>query len=128
MADLNPLNWNWNQYKAAGRHVASYAAGGVSVAVALHLLSPAQGSDIAENIGTITDGLMKVATGIGGLIAVLAPIYTAFKAAHSASPVQEAKALEKAVPGTKIITDPKIADAVPSPNVMPNTEVKVVPK
>ncbi len=86
MSDLNPLAWNWQQYKAAGKHVVSYAAGGVSVAVALHFLSPTQATDITTNIGLISDGLTKVVAGIAGLVAVVAPIYTAMKSAHNASP------------------------------------------
>jgi len=121
------LSWNWNQYKAAGRHVASYIAGGVTIAVGLHFLSPAQGTDIANNIGSITDGVTKVATGLAGLIAVLAPIYTTLKAAHSASPVQEAITLEKT--GAVIVTTPEIAASTPnSPNIVSTSEVKVVSK
>lgn len=86
MTDLNPLDWNWQQYKAAGKNVASYAAGGVSVAVALHFLSPAQGGDVTANIGLISDGLTKVATGIAGLVSSGTIIYTALRAAHNASP------------------------------------------
>lgn len=146
--DLNPLNWNWNQYKAAGKHVASYAAGGVTAAVALHFLSPTQGGDIAENIGLITDGVTKIATGVAGIIAVLAPIYTALKAAHNASPAsqvtsvvanlsapqgtQEANAIADPASRTKLIeavaempevkkivpADPALADATASPKVV----------
>lgn len=83
---FNPTTWNWSQYKAAGKHVVSYAAGGVTVAVAFHFLSPAQGQDISQNIGLITDGATKIATGIAGLIAILAPIYNALRAANNSSP------------------------------------------
>lgn len=86
MSDFNPVNWNWTQYKAAGRNVASYAAGGVTVAVAFHFLTPAQGGDVTQNLNLIADGVVKIATGIGGLVAVLTPVYTAIKAARNASP------------------------------------------
>ncbi len=128
MVDLNPINWNWNQFKAAGRHVVSYVAGGVTIAVTMHFITAQQADGLTNNIGLITDGLTKVATGFAGLIAVLAPIYTAMKAAHSGSPTQEAISLEKAVPGTKVITAPEIAAAAPSPNIVSNTDMKVVQK
>src|SRR4051812_39710131 len=105
-------DWNWNSYKAAGKHVASYAAGALSVAVTFHFISPTDAGAITENINTIADGLGKVATGVAGLVAILTPIYTALKSAHNASPVGQATGLEKAVPGTTIVTKPEIADAI----------------
>lgn len=148
MSDLNPLQWNWTQFKAAGRHVLSYAAGGVSVAVTLHFLSPTQGADISANIDLVTEGLTKIIAGLSGLAAVIAPIYTTFKAAHSASPssqvnevvhnlsapqiTQAANAV--ADPGSRqklieavaempevqkvVPVDPAVAAAIPSPKVV----------
>lgn len=143
----NPINWNWNQAKAAGKHVASYAAGGVTVAVAFHFLSPTQGGDLSQNIGLVTDGVTKIATGIAGIIAVLAPVYTALKAANNASPssqvasvvqnlsapqiTQAANAVADPESRTKLIeavaempevkkivpNDPALAAAIPSPKV-----------
>ncbi|MEO6381990.1 MAG: hypothetical protein ABIO35_08330 [Nitrobacter sp.] len=86
MSDLNPLNWNWNQYKAAGKHVASYAAGGISVAVALHFISPGQATDISENIGHVTTGINELVKGLSGLLATGTLLYTSLRAAHNASP------------------------------------------
>jgi hypothetical protein len=121
-------NWNWNSYKAAGKHVASYIAGGLSVAVTFHFISPTDASGITDNISTISDGLTKVATGVAGLLAILTPIYTTLKAAHNASAVGQATGLVQASPGTKIVTTPEIAAAVPSNNVVSNTEAKVTSK
>lgn len=131
MSDLNPLNWNWNQYKAAGRHVASYAAGGITVAVGLHFITPQQAVDANGNLTQITTGLTQLIAGITGLVTLLAPIYTSFKAAHSASPVQEAAALSQAMPGTQIVTAPEVANApanISNPNIVSTTEAKVVTK
>lgn len=86
-------NWNWNQYKAAGKHVASYAAGGVSMAVAFHFLSPSQGSDITTNLNSIFDGVKEIAIGVGGLVTVLTPIYAAWRAANNASSPNQAASL-----------------------------------
>lgn len=123
------MNFTWNQAQAAGKHIASYIAGGVTFAVATHFLSPAQGTDLTTNIGLISDGLTKVLTGFAGILAVLTPIYTVWKAQHNASPQAQAASLEKAVPGTVIITSPEVAAATPnSPNVVSNTEVKAVNK
>lgn len=121
-------DWNWNSYKAAGKHVASYIAGGVSIAVTFHFISPTDASGITENLNSIYDGVVKIGTGIAGLAAILTPIYTALKAAHNASPVGQATGLVQAAPGTTIVTTPEIAAAVPSNNVVSNTDTKVTPK
>ena len=87
------LDWNLNQYKAAGKHVASFAAGGVGMAAALHFLSPSQAVDVNGNLTQIFNGLEQVATGIAGLGTILVPIYTALRAAHNANPTVQAQAL-----------------------------------
>lgn len=122
------IDLNWNQYKAAGKHVASFAAGGVGVAVALHFITPSQATDVNGNLTSIFTGLQQVATGIAGLGAVLVPIYTAWRASHNAAPAVQAAALVAAVPGTVIVTTPELAAAVPSKDVVSNTEVKAVVK
>lgn len=87
------LNWNWNQYKAAGKHVASFAAGGIGVAAALHFISPQQAMDANGNITQIVGGLQQVATGIAGIATVLVPIYTAWRSARNADPTVQAASL-----------------------------------
>lgn len=111
-------NWTWTQYKAAGRHAASYVAGGVTVAVAFHFISPQQGTDITSNLNTIYDGLMQVSKGVAGLAAVLLPIYTAWRAAHSASPSEQIKSVAEnlsAPPATQAanaVADPASRDTI----------------
>jgi hypothetical protein len=126
--NLNPAAWNWTQWKGAGRNVLSYTAGGISAAVALHLISSGQGGDIMTNINLIGDGVDKIATGIGGLIAIATPIYTVWKSAHASSPAMQATTLQQEVPKTIIITSPEIAAATPSPAIMSNITTKAVPK
>lgn len=95
--DFNPMNWTWDQAKAAGRHVMSFASGAVIVGVSFHFLSPEQGAGINENIGLISDGVSKIAQGVAGLLAVLAPIYASFRAANSASPANRIAAVTQAL-------------------------------
>lgn len=128
MYDLNPLSWNWNQAKAGGKHVISAIGGAVAMAVTFHLISADQASSITADIGLISDGVVKVCTGVAGLLGVLAPIYSAFRAAHNASPTMQAANLVKEVPGTVVVTTPEVAAAVPSAAVVSNTETKVVSK
>lgn len=123
------MNWNWNSYKAAGKHVASYAAGGVTVAVTFGLLNSNQGIDATADINSIASGVESIAKGVAGLLAILTPIYTMWKAANNASAVGQAAGLRQAVPGTTIVTSPEVANALPDDhNVVSNTDVKVIAK
>lgn len=123
---FNFKEWNFNSAAAAGKHVVTFIGGAVSFAVAWHFLTPPQATDINVDVNLLVEGLTKTATAIAGLIAVLAPIYNSLKAAHNASPVGQASGLIKANPETKIITTPEIAAAIPSDNVVSNTEAKVI--
>lgn len=87
------MSWNWNQYKAAGKHVASFAAGGIGVAAAMHFITPQQALDANGNITQIVGGLQQVITGIAGIATVLVPIYTALRSAHNANPTVQAQSL-----------------------------------
>lgn len=91
--NIKMIDWDWGQYKAAGRNVASYAAGGVTVALAWGLVSANDASQLQEGISTIASGAEQMAKGIGMVAGVLVPMYTAWRAAHSASPKAQAKAV-----------------------------------
>lgn len=93
MVDLNPANWTWAQSKAAGRNVASYAAGGVTVALAWGLVSQTDAATLTEAIGHIVDGTTELAKGVGMIAGVVVPIYTAWRAAHSSSPKEQIKSV-----------------------------------
>lgn len=121
------LNWTWPQYQAAGKHIASYVAGGVTMAAALHFISPQQAVDVNGNLKDIFSGLQQVATGVAGLVAFATPFYTAWRAQHNSTPQAQALSLVKEVPGTIIVTKPEVAEAA-SPNIVSTTEMKVVPK
>jgi len=91
--NMNPLTWNVNETSAAGRNVLSYVAGGVTVLAAWGLFSQHDAAEITTNIDLVWNGIMQAAKGIAGLAAVVVPIYTALRAAHSASPSEQAKAV-----------------------------------
>lgn len=91
--DLNILNWNWNEKAAAGRHLLSYAAGGLTVLAGWHFLSPQDASAIGDSLNTIWDGLIKVGTGVATLLGTLIPIYTALTAKKSAEPASQIKSV-----------------------------------
>lgn len=112
MADLNPLNWNWNQARAAGKNALSYVAGGISVAVAWHFISPGQGTDITGNINDVVEGATQLGKGLAGLIATGSAIYAAFKAANNASPSSQVKSVVQNLSAPEIT---QAANAVADP-------------
>jgi hypothetical protein len=105
---------NWNQYKAAGRHALSYAAGAVTAAAFMGLISQSDSTSLMAGLNQIASGLTSVVQGIGVIAGVLAPIYAAYKAAHSASAQEQIKTVA-AMPEVKgIVTTPAVADALPA--------------
>lgn len=93
MASFNPFEWNWNQLKASGKHWGSYLAGGLTVAVAFHLLTPAQSADLTSNVDSIVTSLEKIVTAIAAIAGIITPIYTSFRAANNASPSSQVKSV-----------------------------------
>src|ERR1035437_4735164 len=96
------MAWTWQQYQAAGKHIASYAAGGISVAVAFHFLNitPAQGTDLTQDVNLIVDGVTKTVTGVMGILAIATPIYTALRAANNAGVAHQGASLVAAANDT----------------------------
>lgn len=94
---LNPTSWNAAQLASAGRNWLSTAAGIVgslvAVALTLHAISPEQAADITRYFNQIVSGVVQTVEGLTGLAMLLLSLYTSFKAAHSASPDQQVKAL-----------------------------------
>jgi len=105
-------DWNWNQYKSVGRHVITGVGCVTATLVAVHFISPAQQTDIINNVSTIYDGVVKVVTGIAGLIGVLAPIYAALKSKDAASPASQVNSVVKNLSAPEIT---QAANAVADP-------------
>jgi hypothetical protein len=131
------MNWNWNQYKAYGRNVLSYTAGATTVAVAWGLLSQTDASAITEDMNAIYNGLMEIAKGVTGLVSIAVPLYTGWRAAHSASPNEQAKSVaanvNQVTDGARLAVInsvgnmPEVQKVVATLNVARNTEsTKVV--
>jgi hypothetical protein len=134
------LKLTWDQWKAAGRHVGTYAGGIITGAVALGLITSADGASLATGLKDIVDGTGKLAAGIVTILGIIGPMYTAWRAQKSAAPENQAKAtvknLEKGVPlnGEKAkliaavadqpeikkveVLDPNLALAIPSNKVV----------
>jgi hypothetical protein len=110
-----------NQVDSASRHAISIAG----TAIAIFGLQ-AKGVSL-DQVKAVIAALGSSVNDLVVLIAALAPLYAAIKAAHTASPTQQAIAV--ADTGAKVITTPEIAAATPDqPNITSVTQTKVVAK
>lgn len=86
MADLNPLNWNRNQWQAFGKHMASAGAGAAGLAVTWSIIQPQTGTDITGNINDVVDGLTQAFKGLAALATAAMLAYTSLKSVAKSSP------------------------------------------
>lgn len=87
--NINPAKWGWNEWKAAGRHVSTFVAGGISVAVAVKFLSPGDAQLLTDNVAHITTGLKELAEGVAGLIAFGISVRNMLAAKSAAEPANQ---------------------------------------
>jgi|SRR6185437_6860051 len=108
---------NTAQTVAFARHILTFAAGGVTILAALHVLSGGDASSATQALNEIGDGVTKVIAGVGTLIGIVSGVY----AAWSASPLAQLLAVSKNPTVEKVVvTSPAVANAVPSDKVTTN--------
>jgi hypothetical protein len=73
-----------DQLYAFGRHVPSYLAGAVTMAVGFNVVTPEQGHQVSEAFAAIGNGLISVAGGVATLISIGSGIYAAYTASPGA--------------------------------------------
>jgi len=98
------------QVYSFGRHVLTYAMGGISVFTAMHIGSDAQLADAKTAITQISTGVGSIITGGTTLVALA----SAFYAAWSASPFAQLLSVSKN-PEVKqvVVNDPVLAQKLP---------------
>ena len=106
------MNLNWNQEKAIGRHVLSYAAGAATAASVMGLISQGDSNTLLSGLNDIANGLEQLTKGVVAIVGVLAPIYAAVKAAHSSSPQEQIKAVVTNLSAPQVT---QAADAIADP-------------
>lgn len=74
-----------HQVVVAGAHIATAGAAVVATLGFVHVLNPAQVNDATQAISSIGDGLAKVMTGLGTLIALGSGIYATISSGPFAS-------------------------------------------
>lgn len=112
-----------SQYISFGRHVISYAMGGITMFAALHLISGGDATNLTSALNQLSHGAAEVITALGTIIATVSGIY----AAWSASPLSQLLAVAKQaadpsspVKGVIVQNTPAGLDAaVAAPGIVP---------
>lgn len=96
---------------AFSRHIVSYAMGGLTVGVTLHVLSQGDADSAGKAITQISTGLGSIIAGLTTLTSVAMGIWAAWKSSPFAQLLQASKVL--GTEGQIIVKDPKLAAALP---------------
>jgi hypothetical protein len=137
---------------ASGRHVITFAAGGVTVFASLHLLTAGDAQSAADALNKIGSGFAEIITGLGTLAGIISAAFAALSAnplwqlikgsrAVAANPeiikqanvsdADQASVTKAAIQLPKvdsIVAAPEVANTVPSTAVQSSEDVKVVSK
>ena len=73
---------NSAQVTALGRHVVSYAMGGVTALAAMNLISAGDATTVANSITQISSGAAQIAAGLAPLITLMSGLWAAYTASH----------------------------------------------
>ena len=106
---------NTAQVAAFGRHILSFALGGVAAAAALHVVGANDAATITGAINQIASGVSSLVAGVSTLIAVVTGLYAAWTASSKSQ--LSAVAANPAVTSV-VVTTPALADSIPSPKVV----------
>jgi hypothetical protein len=101
--------------EAFGRHVPSYIAGAVTMAVGFAVVTPDQGHQIGDALTAIYNGVTSIAGGVSTLVAVGSGLYAGWTATH-ASQIKAVAAM------------PNVAKIVPIVNPDPTSAVAIAAK
>ena len=101
--------------EAFGRHVPSYIAGAVTMAVGFAVIKPDQGHQIGDALTAIYNGITSIAGGVSTLVAVGSGLYAGWTATH-ASQIKAVAAM------------PNVAKIVPIVNADPASAVAIAAK
>lgn len=106
---------NQNQIIAFGRHVATFVAGMLTLAVTFNYVSAEQATTLKDSINQIIQSVGAIATAIGPIAAIISGLY----ASRSASPANQLKAVAANPTVAKIeVKDPVVVGAIPSDKVV----------
>jgi hypothetical protein len=105
------LTLNWNQTASFGRHVITFAMGGITFAAALGLLDGSHATDATQAIQQISSGVSLVIAGATTLIGLASGLW----ATWSASPFSQLASVAKNPQVAQVVvTSPALADKLPA--------------
>ena len=106
---------NQNQIIAFGRHVATFVAGMLTLAVTFNYISADQATTLKDSINQIIQSVGAIAAAVGPIAAIISGLY----ASRSASPANQIKAVAANPTVAKIeVKDPIVVGAIPSEKVV----------
>lgn len=85
------LRWTKAQWDAYGRHIGTYIGGIVTGLITFGLITQTDGATLVAALNDIMDGTGKIVAGLATIAGIVGPMYTAWKAARSASPEKQAE-------------------------------------
>lgn len=106
---------NADQIKAAGRHVLTFAMGGVSFLATLHVISDTDATTVSASVTQISHGVAEIAAGLAPLIAMASAAWSAWSASHKS----QIAAVNNSIPGVKVVRDTAPAPTVTEPPPVP---------
>ena len=89
-----------SQVLAIGRHVVSYAMGGVTVLGVMHIVSASDVATLTTSIDQISQGVALIAAGLGPIIGIISALWSAYTASSKAQ-----IATVKAMPGVEVVKE-----------------------
>jgi hypothetical protein len=102
---------NWNSFAAVTRQGTSFTGGYVAGVATVLMLAPEKIIAASQAVHQLTNGLESLGVLLGPAMAGV----MSWLAAHKASPIGVLTSVA-ALPGTKVVTTPELADATPTLN------------
>lgn len=110
------------QWYAAGRHVLTFAAGGVTVLASVHVLSPTDAQNATTALQQIGSGVLSVITGLSTLAGIVSGLY----ATWSASPKSQLLSVASNPDVKVVVANPVVAAQTPSDKVVSPAQAKKI--
>lgn len=101
---------NQMQVAAFGRHVATYAAGGITAVAVLHIVNAGDAATLSDSLGKISTGVAEIASGLAPIIALVSGWYAAWSASRKSQ-----IAAVNSVPGIKVVSEASPSVTVTTP-------------
>lgn len=104
---------NSSQVAAFGRHIATYAAGGITAVAVLHIVNAGDAATLSDSLSKISTGVAEIASGLAPIIALVSAWYATWSASRKSQ-----IAAVNATPGIKVVSEFAPAPTVTTPPVV----------